>query len=78
MKILKENLAVRKLGNSFLVINQWLWNRLPPSLLKSSPVRKYGHLMHKLVLIRGWREPNPGTYMLRNRPEVEMIRDLAT
>lgn len=34
--------------------------------------------MHKLVLIRGWREPNPGTYMLRNRPELEMIHDLAS
>jgi SAM-dependent methyltransferase len=78
MKPLKEYSLVRKLGNYFLGLNQWLWNRLPSSIINSRPIQQYGHLMHKLVLMRGWRQPNPGTYMLRNRAEMEMIHSLAS
>jgi len=42
------------------------------------PVQQYGRLLNKLVLMRGWRQPNPGTFMLRNRAELEMIHSLVS
>jgi SAM-dependent methyltransferase len=69
--------SVRKLGSLFLSLNGWIWSGLPPSLRRSRSARRYGQFIHKLVLIQGWREPNHGTYLLRNRPELELIHDLA-
>jgi chemotaxis methyl-accepting protein methylase len=30
-----------------------------------------------MVLMQGWRHPNGGTYLLRNKPELELIREIA-
>ncbi|MBI5716321.1 MAG: methyltransferase domain-containing protein [Burkholderiales bacterium] len=67
---------VRRLGLVFLSLNEWIWKRLPTSLRRSKGARRYGQFIHKLVLMRGLREPNGGTYLLRNRPELELIHDL--
>lgn len=72
----RSSLPVRKLGSMVLGLNEWIWRRLPPSLRQSRLGRQYGHFIHRLVLIRGWREPNGGTYLLRNRSELELIQDL--
>ena len=78
MMPIKDIWLVRKLGNTFLSLNHWLWKRLPPWLLRTRPLQQYGRLLHKLILIRGWRRhQSVHTYMLRNRPEMDMIHDLA-
>jgi len=64
-------------GRPFLFVNEWVWNRLPSSLTKVRPIRLYGTLMHTLVKLRAVRKQYHGTYFLRNRPELELIRALS-
>lgn len=64
-------------GRPFLLANEWVWNRLPSSLAKAHPIRFYGTLLHALVKLRAARKQYHGTYFLRNRPELELIRALA-
>jgi SAM-dependent methyltransferase len=64
-------------GRPFLFINEWVWNRLPSSLTKAHSIRLYGTLMHTLVKLRAVRKQYHGTYFLRNRPELELIRALS-
>ena len=68
---------VHKLGSLFIHLNELIWKRLPPVMLRSRIVRRYGHFLHRCVMIRGWRHMNQGTYLIRNRPELELIHDLA-
>jgi SAM-dependent methyltransferase len=69
--------SLPKLGSSFISLNGWIWRHLPNSLQQSKSGRGYGHFIHRLVMIRGRREPNRGTCLLRNRPELELIQNLA-
>lgn len=61
----------------FLRLNRWVWNYLPSSLTTLRPVRLYGILLHTLVCLRAIRRFNFGTFFLRNRPELELIRRLS-
>lgn len=63
-------------GRPFLFLNEWVWNRLPGSLLKARPLQSYGVLLNSLVRLRGARQQYHGTYFLRNRPELQLIRSL--
>jgi SAM-dependent methyltransferase len=64
-------------GGPFLRANEWVWNRLPISLTATNPIRNYGTLMHSLVGLRADRTQYHGTFFLRNRPELELVRTLA-
>src|ERR1700731_4997992 len=64
-------------GSPFLLVNEWVWNRLPSSLTKAYPIRFYGTFMHALVKLRAARKQYHGTYFLRNRPELQLIRALS-
>lgn len=69
--------AFRKyLGKPLLDMNEWAWNRLPDSLTTTRPLCFYGSLMHSLVEMRAARQQYHGTYFLRNRPELQLIRTL--
>src|SRR6266478_6128508 len=69
---------IRKcLGHPFLIANEWVWNRLPSSLTMTRPLRAYGRFLHFLVRLRSARMQRHGTYFLRNRPELELIRALS-
>jgi chemotaxis methyl-accepting protein methylase len=70
--------AVRKfVDRPFLLVNERLWNRLPSSLLTTRPIRLYGDFLHSFVQQRCERQQYHGTFFLRNRPELELIRTLA-
>jgi len=58
-------------------MNEWTWNHIPASLLDLRPLRSYGHFLHALV--RRWsnRRQYLGTFFLRNRPQLELIRQLS-
>jgi len=60
----------------FLRLNNWIWNSVPPSVAELSAVRSCGRLLHAVV--RRWegRRQYFGTYFLRNRPQLELIRRL--
>src|SRR5215471_3011366 len=69
--------ALRKCaGRPFLLLNEWVWNRLPRPLLKARPLQSYGVFIHSLIELRGARQQYHGTYFLRNRPELQLIRSL--
>jgi chemotaxis methyl-accepting protein methylase len=55
---------------------QGTWIHLSASLRLSSPGRAYGRLVHALVRRHARREQYSGTYFLRNRAELELIRSL--
>src|SRR6266481_3996858 len=64
-------------GRPFLRVNEWGWNRLPSALKSARPMRLYGAFLHSLVKLRSPRRQYHGTFFLRNRPELELIRALA-
>ncbi len=67
----------RYAGKPFLRVNEWGWNRLPSALRSARPGRMYGAFLHSLVKLRSPRRQYHGTFFLRNRPELELIRALA-
>ena len=44
--------------------------------LKARPLQSYGVFIHSLIELRGARQQYHGTYFLRNRPELQLIRSL--
>jgi chemotaxis methyl-accepting protein methylase len=79
--ILDRVLRVRILGKSpiggFLRANQWVWTRLPASLTDLQVVRSYGRFLNALVRRYADRTQYFGTFFLRNRPQLELIRRLS-
>jgi SAM-dependent methyltransferase len=73
---------LRILGKSplgvYLRLNEWIWNRLPRSLTALRPITFYGRLMHWLVRLQAGRQMYLGTFFLRNRAELELIRRLSS
>ena len=59
-----------------LRLNEWIWNRLPPPLTALRPFRSLGRLLHSLVRLQD-RRMYLGTFFLRNRPELELLRRLS-
>src|SRR5882724_7794241 len=78
--ILRRMARLRMFGRSpvgaWLRLNEWIWNRLPPSLTALRPFRSFGHLLHSLVRLQD-RRMYLGTFFLRNRPELELLRRLS-
>lgn len=71
--------VVRKcFGHPFLVANEWIWKRLPDSITMARPLRSYGSFLHYLVRLRSSRLQRHGTYFLRNRPELDLIRTFSS
>jgi chemotaxis methyl-accepting protein methylase len=60
-----------------LRLNKWVWSHLPPSLTTLRPVSSYGMFLHTLVRLQADRRQFFGTFFLRNRPELELIRRLS-
>ena len=63
--------------SAYLKLNKWIWRRLPPSLTTLPPFRSYGNLLQRLVRISTARRQYFGTFFLRNRPQLELIRRLS-
>lgn len=61
---------------TFLRLNARLWNKLPTSFTGTSPLRQYGVFLNTLARARDVRAQAFGTFFLRNRPELELIRCL--
>jgi chemotaxis methyl-accepting protein methylase len=74
-------LRLRIFGKSpigvFLRMNEWTWNHLPTPLTDLRPACSYGHFLHALVRRWGSRRQYFGTFFLRNRPQLELIRLLS-
>jgi SAM-dependent methyltransferase len=67
-------------GNSseslFFRLNKRIWNRLPSRARDLHLIRSYGAWLHTLVCLEARRQQYFGTFFLRNRPALELIRRL--
>jgi SAM-dependent methyltransferase len=61
----------------YLRLNKRIWERLPSRVRNLHPIRSYGTWLHNLVCLRARREMYFGTFFLRNRPALELMRRLA-
>jgi chemotaxis protein methyltransferase CheR len=77
-KLARVRILRKCVGKPFLLVNQWAWNRLPSSLTKTGPLQRYGTFVHSLVQMQAGRRQYHGTFFLRNRPELELIRALSS
>jgi len=77
LKMLHIKIIGKSPVGGFLRVNQWLWSRLTPSLTNLSVVRLYGHFLNALVRRYADRTQYLGTFFLRNRPQLELIRRLS-
>ena len=59
---------------AFLGLNERIWRRVPARTRDLRPVRSYGAWLHELVSRRADREMYLGTFFLRNRPALELMR----
>jgi SAM-dependent methyltransferase len=80
-RILARAGSVRILGKSpasfYLRVNEWIWQRLPSRVRNLYFIRCYGASMHNLICLSASRRQFFGTFFLRNRPALELMRRLA-
>jgi SAM-dependent methyltransferase len=79
--ILVKAVTLQCLGKSptgfYLRLNKWIWEHLPSRVCSFYPIRCYGMWLHTLVCLRANRKMFLGTFFLRNRPALELMRRLA-
>jgi len=79
--ILAKAARFQVLGKSpagfYLRLNKRIWRCLPSRVRNLSPVRSYGAWLHSLVCLSASRQQYFGTFFLRNRPALELMRRLA-
>lgn len=61
----------------YLRLNKPVWDILPPRLRTLYPLRTYGTWLQSIVRLTATREQYFGTFFLRNRPALELMRRLA-
>jgi hypothetical protein len=75
-KAVRLRVLGRSPANLYLRLNKWVWNGLPSQVRGLKIVRSYGAWLHTLVCLHARREQCFGTFFLRNRPALELIRRL--
>jgi SAM-dependent methyltransferase len=61
----------------YLRLNRRIWQLLPSRVRSFYPIRAYGAWLHSLVCLHATRRQYFGTFFLRNRPALELMRRLA-
>jgi SAM-dependent methyltransferase len=69
--------TLRRCLGAYVSLNSRIWRRLPASLRLLPPAQLYGRHVHWAVRLHAARRQYFGTFFLRNRPELEMVRGLA-
>jgi len=79
--ILAKAARLQVLGKSpagfYLRLNKRIWEKLPSGVRNLHSVRSYGAWLHTLVCLSAKRQQFFGTFFLRNRPALELMRRLA-
>jgi hypothetical protein len=79
--ILAKAATLKLFGKSpagfYLRLNRRIWEIVPPGLRNLYPMRAYGAWLHSLVRLSVTRQQYFGTFFLRNRPALELMRRLA-
>ena len=76
-RIVKFRIFGKSPMNAYLRLNRRIWRHLPSSLTKLQPLLSYGNFLQTLVRLRSTRTSNFGTFFLRNRPQLELMRRLS-
>jgi len=80
-EILVKSAKLKLFGKSpagfYLRLNKPIWEIIPSRLRNIYPVRAYGNLLHGLARVVSIRQQYFGTFFLRNRPALELLRSLA-
>jgi SAM-dependent methyltransferase len=63
-------------ANLYLRLNKRIWEQLPSRVRDLSSLHSYGAWLHTLVCLRARRQQSFGTFFLRNRPALELMRRL--
>jgi SAM-dependent methyltransferase len=78
--ILTKAARLEVLGKSpaslYLRLNKRIWEKLPSRVRDLSSLHSYGAWLHTLVCLRARRQQAFGTFFLRNRPALELMRRL--
>jgi SAM-dependent methyltransferase len=78
--ILAKAASLQVFGKSpaslYLRLNERIWNRVPARARDLHLIRSYGVWLHTLVCLRATRQQYVGTFFLRNRPALELMRRL--
>jgi len=69
-------MAGQPIRDFYMRVNQAVWRRLPSALRDTRLLRWHGTLLHDMVCRHRKRQQYFGTFFLRNRPELELIRRL--
>lgn len=77
VRILRLRIFGRSPVSAYLLLNRWIWNLLPRSLTTVRPIRSYAMFLHSVVRLQSIRRQSFGTFFLRNRPQLELIRRLS-
>jgi SAM-dependent methyltransferase len=75
-KAARWQLLLRFPASLYLRLNKWIWHGLPSWVRDLHLMRSYGTWLHTLVCLRARRQQYFGTFFLRNRPALELIRRL--
>ena len=75
-RLIQSEILGKSPVGAYLRLNRFLWNRLPASVIASRPIRLYGDFLHTLVRRHSRRGQLHSTFFLRNRPALELIRQL--
>jgi chemotaxis methyl-accepting protein methylase len=79
--ILAKTARLKLFGKSpagfYLRLNKRIWEIIPLGLRNFYPIRAYGAWQHSLVRLLATRQQYFGTFFLRNRPALELMRLLA-
>src|SRR5262245_8732513 len=79
--ILAKAACFQVLGKSpagfYLRLNKLIWEHLPSRVRNLHVFRSYGGWLHSLVCLQARRQQFFGTFFLRNRPALELMRRLA-
>jgi SAM-dependent methyltransferase len=75
-----DGVTLRVFGRSpasiYLKVHKTIWRHLPAGVRDSYVVWRYGEWIHRLVCVRSDRQVYVGTFFLRNRPALELMRQL--
>jgi len=76
-KVARFQLLGKSPAGFYLRLNKWIWDHLPSRVRNLNIVRSYGTWLHGLVCLSARRQQFFGTFFLRNRPALELMRRLA-
>lgn len=77
-RLVRTRIFGKSLTNAFLRANRRIWSLLTPSVIRLRPIEWYGRFLHLLARTNDVRAQALNTFFLRNRPELELMRRLAS